>query len=546
MKRALNTCALTCIALFFSLNSYSQINQVNNNLAPALNSEQCGFDQIHQERMLNDPQYYQNTIDFNTAMLTYNPDGKITPAQYVIPVVVHVMETGNSLTQITDAQIQESIKELNERYRKVPGSPGDGAGVDVELEFALAVRDPNGNCTNGIVRYDMTGNATYMASGVYRYTAGITDASLKATSVWNQFNYYNIWLVSEIDNNNGGSGIQGYAFFASSHGTSLDGSVILASNFQSSGSTTAAHELGHAFNLYHTFQGDANGTACPTNGNCNTDGDLVCDTPPHIRSTSNCNTAGTNACDGGSSNTLFVHNHMDYSSDACQNEFTNGQKGRVTLAMTTIRTSFLAVNGNMSLVPPVIAGIDFAGSSSGGCVGTTINFTDLSSCIPNTYLDTTAWPGITFNWTFDNNMGTSYSSNLQNPVITFANAGTYDVTLEITNASGTASLTQQGFVVITAPVLAATCNATSSYTGGVDYGIFKVILNTLNHSSGSTPDDNASGLTVNGYGDFSCSESTVLQINTAYNLSVQGLPYDPGNGQDFKVYIDYNNDGDFP
>ena len=44
---------------------------------------------------------------------------------------------------------------------------------------------------------------------------------------------------------------------------------------------------------------------------------------------------------------------------------------------------------------------------------------------------------------------------------------------------------------------------------------------------------------------FSCTESTVLQVNTSYDLSVEGLPYNPGNGQDIKVYIDYNNDGDF-
>jgi len=68
------------------------------------------------------------------------------------------METGNSLTAIKEAQILETIQQLNERYRKVPGALGDGNGVDVELEFALAVRDPSGNCTNGIVRVDMTGN----------------------------------------------------------------------------------------------------------------------------------------------------------------------------------------------------------------------------------------------------------------------------------------------------------------------------------------------------------------------------------------------------
>ena len=137
---------------------------------------------MHQEKLINDPVYLQNTVDLESYVANYNPSTKVNSTPYRVPVVVHVMETGNSLTEITDAQVREAIKQLNERYRKVPGTSGDGAGVDVELEFALAVRDPNGNCTDGIVRYDMTGNSTYMASGVYSESAGISDTDLKALS----------------------------------------------------------------------------------------------------------------------------------------------------------------------------------------------------------------------------------------------------------------------------------------------------------------------------------------------------------------------------
>ena len=147
-----------------------------------LNSnEPCDADQIHEHMMANDPEYMQRTIDFDNMMQNF-VSNKAASTTYIIPLVVHVMETGNSLTDITDDEIRNSILALNERYRKIPGGLGDGNGVDVEIEFALAVRDPNGNCTDGIVRYDMTGNSTYMASGVYRSTIGIADASLKALS----------------------------------------------------------------------------------------------------------------------------------------------------------------------------------------------------------------------------------------------------------------------------------------------------------------------------------------------------------------------------
>ena len=130
-------------------------------------------------------------------------------------------------------------------------------------------------------------------------------------------------------------------------------------------SSVLAHELGHAFNLYHTFEGDNNGTQCPPNGNCAMDGDQVCDIPPHIRP-SGCNPSGTNSCDGGSLNSLHILNYMNYSSCAV-NMFTAGQRTRAQLAMTSQRGSFLAANGNLSLVPPAAPQLDFRASAAVLC-----------------------------------------------------------------------------------------------------------------------------------------------------------------------------------
>ncbi|NRA11441.1 MAG: hypothetical protein HRT57_05765, partial [Crocinitomicaceae bacterium] len=532
MKRTLLVCVIACASLIFSpLNLNAQVNQVTKNLV--LPAEKCGFDNIHQERLANDPAYLQSTIDLETFVSNYNPDGKVSSTQYRVPVVVHVMETGNSLTEITDAQVREAIKQLNERYRKVPGTPGDGAGVDVELEFALAVRDPGGNCTNGIVRYDMTGNATYMASGVHRDSAGIADVALKALSFWNSFDYYNIWLVSEIDNNNGGFGFQGYAYFASAHGQTYDGAVILNSNFKNSSSTTATHELGHAFNLYHTFQDDGGGGSCPPNTNCNTQGDLVCDTPPHMRSSSDCVT-GTNGCDGGSSTTLFIHNYMDYSSDVCQSEFTAGQKVRVAAAMTGIRTSFLEVNGNMSLVPPTSAVVAFEASGSYLCSGNSVQFTDISDCTPNTFLDTTYWTGLTFNWTFTSGVNV-YNSTLQNPLMTFPISGVYDVSLSITNGFGTTSLTEIGFIVVGAGPVGA-CTPGSANEGNYTQTVNNVSFNTINNGTSS--------VTNVAYTDFACAANTVVTEGTTHQMDID-LRAGGSGAEVVEVYIDFDNSGTF-
>ena len=511
----------------------------------------CAADEIHNSEMISNPVYKQKMDDFENYLATNK--SKLASVQggvvYRIPVVVHVMHKGEAVgsgTNVSEDAIKNGIKWLNERYRKIPGTPGDGNGVDVEIEFALSVRDPNGNCTNGITRTDMSGDATYMQYGVKRSGAnGLTDAALKAIISWNQTQYYNIWLISEIDDNNGGSGTQGYAYFAGSHGSINDGAVMLAGKFILQDRVTLAHELGHALNLYHTFEGDVNGTTCPTGNQCGSGlGDCCGDTPPHIRTTINNCAVGTNSCDGGSSTDLHLPNYLDYSADVCQNMFTAEQKTRMITALTTTRASFLGTNGNMSLVAPETAGIDFTASSQFLCAGSAVSFIDFSSCSPNTYINT-PWSGITFNWTFTNNSGTTYNSTLQNPIITFVNAGTYDVTLSITNGQGSSSHTQQGMLIVSNSPVAPTCTGTSTYTGTLTYGIYEVHVNTLNHYSSGTYGDIQSGTTnASGYGDFTCSAGTILEANTTYTISVKGTS-SASLIEDFRAYIDYNNDGDF-
>lgn len=513
-------------------------------------NEKCAADEIHKKLLATDAQYKAKNDAFEEAMLAKKLSvNKVTGGiVYKIPVVVHVMHKGEPIgsgTNVSDAAILNGIKALNERYRKVAGSVGDGNGVDVEIEFALAVRDPNGNCTNGITRNNMSANTDYMSYGVKRSGAnGITDAQLKAVISWSKLDYYNIWLISEIDDNNGGSGTQGYAFYASSHGSASDGAVVLVNSFVNTARITTAHELGHALNLYHTFEGDASGASCPVGNGCGSGaGDCCGDTPPHIRTSVSTCTDVANSCDGGSSADLYIHNYLDYSSDACQNEFTADQKSRMISALTIARSSFLESNGNMSLVPPTIANVNFTASSSIICVGQSVDFTDASFCIPNTFLNT-PWSGIGFNWIITNNAGTTYNSTLQNPTVTFANAGTYDVTLTITNVNGTGSYTRQGMVVVSNAPVAATCTGTSSSTSTLSYGIYSVKLNGMTHLSSSTYNDIQSGLTnAGGYGDFSCDAGTILEPNTTYTIELKGTS-NASLLEDFKVFIDYNNDGD--
>ncbi|KAJ4322463.1 hypothetical protein N0V84_004819 [Fusarium piperis] len=87
---------------------------------------------------------------------------------------------------------------------------------------------------------------------------------------------------------------------------------------------TAVHEIGHWFNLFHTFQGGCTGS-----------GDFVSDTPAQGRSTSGC-PARLDTCPSQPGDDP-IHNYMDYSDDICYEEFTPGQETRLHTAWETYR-----------------------------------------------------------------------------------------------------------------------------------------------------------------------------------------------------------------
>jgi len=489
----------------------------------------CGFDEGHQQRMRLDPLYRQRVEAFNAAARHAAPGEDRGALTYTVPVVVHVMDIGTAATAISDEQIRAGIERLNENWRKVAGTQGDGTGVDMGIQFALAVRDPEGNCTSGITRRDMTFSATYVANGVMHNGAvGMPDAELKSYDNWDPTRYYNIWLVGEIDN---GGPVAGYAYFASSHGSSIDGTILLAGYMP--GSNVLSHELGHAFNLYHTFEGDANGTTCPPNGDCTSDGDHVCDIPPHIRPSA-CNPTGTNACDGGSLNSLHLFNYMNYTT-CTDNMFTADQRTRAQLAMTSERASFLASNGNMSLVPPGAPQLDFRASASVLCgTGQSVTMEDVSSCLPNTYLADAEFPGISFAWTLTNGIFT-YNSTFRRPTFIVNGTGVYNATLTVTTSLGTYTRTENGIVVVAGTPVAA-CTPTSSNECNCAQTVNNVVFGSISNAT-------STGTNV-AYTDFTCTRNTVVASGGTYPLAVSiragGSAAEVLNG-----YIDWNNNGVF-
>lgn len=257
---------------------------------------------------------------------------KRTENIYTIPVVVHVLHTGGAIGTMynpDDNQIIETINYLNEVYSGTwPGLTPAGADAagDIGLRFVLAKRDPDCNPTNGIDRVDMSGNLDYVANGTT--TELSNDIALKSPVVWDRSAYYNIYVVNKINGMDGSEGqaIGGFAYFPTT--SIVDGTVILAREMIA-GSKILVHELGHAFSLYHTFEGSENVYECPTG-----DGDLVDDTEPVSYNISangvidfSCRT-GANPCNSGKPFSIRTENNfMNYTT--CFTLFTPGQRDRV-------------------------------------------------------------------------------------------------------------------------------------------------------------------------------------------------------------------------
>jgi hypothetical protein len=266
-------------------------------------------------------------------------------AVLTIPVVVHVVyKTAGQ--NISDAQILSQIEVLNEDYRlqnsdasSIP-SAWNSVKADSEIEFCLAVRDPDGFPTTGITRTETTVTSWNGSDNVKLTSQGGKNG-------WPSSKYLNIWVC------NIGAGLLGFAY-QPGVSASLDGLVIgykyFGTGFPGISSTydlgrTATHEIGHYLNLDHPWGGG------DSNPNCNLD-DAVSDTPIQEEPNYGCQSFPHISCNNGPNGDMF-NNYMDYGNDDCLFLFTNGQKQRMRAAINGpragLKTSLGCVPTNVGI-----------------------------------------------------------------------------------------------------------------------------------------------------------------------------------------------------
>ncbi len=392
----------------------------------------CGFDYQMKKSIESDPAKKVALEKFLAQIQNYSPGTQVLggAVNYIIPVVVHIIHD-NGVSNISDDQVKDAIKILNEDYQK---RNADTASIvsafksiiaDVGIEFRLATIDPNGDCTNGITR-------------TFSYATNSGNGSVAKNLIsWDTKKYYNIWVVNYLEA--GGNAVGGYSYLPGTAPSSeKEGSIMVNKQFGSIGTSygtplskaTLAHETGHYLGLYHTF--GSYSTAGSQSG-CGDD-DGVSDTPFTIGSVNSCNTSQISC--GTLDN---VQNFMDYS--LCPYMFTEGQKTRMLAAVnsnTGFRKGLWDANNLIAtgvndgyVVQECAPKAAFYAGRHFFCAGDTVSFYD------NSYGDSLG-TNRSWEWTFEG--ATPSTSTSKNPVVTYNNPGKFKVKLKVSNAKGLDSL----------------------------------------------------------------------------------------------------------
>jgi PKD repeat protein len=449
-------------------------------------THRCGTDEAMHELFESDPaakQRYENNLrelnkeaqeaeDAKQAavhaakMSGKNPDILGLYPLDTIPVVFHILHQYGP-ENIPDQVVIDALAQINIDYQKLDA---DTSQIEptfipiadrVNVVFALAKKDPSGNCTNGIIRH-------YDPNTIWNRTQangnGWNNYAYSGTTPgkWDPKKYLNVYIVKDIYTGNGTSGgiVVGYTYLPGTwaSGDKRDAIVYNYQFLNGHDARSLAHEMGHWLNLIHTF-GSTNSPgsiACMSTQN----DDFVGDTPWTKGYFSTCPKSNPTT---GCSAIENIENIMDYSD--CPKMFTAGQVVRMR---SMLSSSTVGRNNLTTALNKASTGID--GSASGNCAPVA-DFAKKSRFIcegASVTLNDASWGGVVASRLWTLNGGSPATDTAAQPLVTYSAPGIYPVDLSVSNANGSSSKNEPEAVIVSPLTGALTVN----YSEGFETGTF--------------------------------------------------------------------------
>ena len=350
-------------------------------LTAQVNIKKCLTTPLVQQELLSNPDYVEGRAKSMAENIAWLADNHTEKSTINIPVVIHIVhrtqDNIGSNTNISNLQIEDALRILNEDYSKTnpefPNPPRNtflNYAGNPDLKFCLATSDPSGNYTNGITRTSTT---------KLSFDADTESNDMKRNSSlgkdgWDPSKYLNIWICNL--SNSGGGMTLGYSYLPGlpSWNAWKDGLVVDFQYFgtvggasSSSDGRTATHEIGHYLGLNHTFceETDNQGNPiCCDNDNDNWGG-YVDDTPAteDIYWWAVTSTTNNNTCNDISYPNIFTtdvldmdENYMSYASTTWM--FSADQVNVMDATLNGYRSSLKNSNVSMNCNGSIGVGIN--------------------------------------------------------------------------------------------------------------------------------------------------------------------------------------------
>ncbi|MES2678610.1 MAG: M43 family zinc metalloprotease [Bacteroidota bacterium] len=428
------TLAILIASPFFSQEHFCRSTEAQNEWFAQHPELRKNFDLLQEKAIEEDKAFFSNS---------HSQQRTMSNATFTIPVVFHILHQGG-FENISDAQVMDAVSILNRDYRKLNADTANVVASfktiigDTKFQFTLATKDPNGNCTNGIIRHWDTNTDWQGSLGNYAYS-------------WPRANYLNIYVVKSL-----GSGAAGYTYLPGSGIPAAMDAIVILHNYVGSigtggGFTSRAltHEVGHWFNLPHTWGGtNQPGVACGNDG--------VSDTPV-TKGFSGCALNNAQICNPNIVEN--VQNYMDYS--YCSHMFTIGQSARMQASANGLTNSRYNLSNTQNLVNTgvtvplfnCVPQLDMSAPSLKVCSGKTLLLSTYTAIANPT----------SYSWTLSNG-ATISSSTTAGANILFSNPGSTTITCVVSNAFGSDSETI--LINVANGVTQITSTSPQSFEGG--------------------------------------------------------------------------------